>query len=80
MFIIPPYYFPAFFFLGLLLIIAWWIDRDRIPLNAILSAVLALVGIVLVVFVVPSIGLPLLLAMLAGCLLGGGLVLYRRFG
>ena len=42
-------------------------------------AFVAIAGLVVIVAAVPTVGLPLMLALGAGCVLGGGLVIYRRF-
>jgi hypothetical protein len=46
---------------------------------AMVWVVIALAGLAVIVAAVPTVGWPLMLSMGAGCILGGGLVIYRRF-
>lgn len=41
--------------------------------------VVAIVGLAVIVAAVPTVGWPLMLSLGAGAILGGGLVIYRRF-
>jgi drug/metabolite transporter (DMT)-like permease len=40
---------------------------------------IAITGLAIIVAAVPTVGWPLMLGLGAGCILGGGLVIYRRF-
>lgn len=42
-------------------------------------AFVAITGLAVIVAAVPVVGWPLMLGIGAGCVLGGGLVIYRRF-
>jgi hypothetical protein len=70
---------PYVFFIVLLSLVVWWLNRDRMLLSVLVSVLLGLGAIVFLVFVLPPMGFFLLFGLSAGCLLAVGLALYRRF-